>query len=155
MKKYIAFSRILLNIDFFKYLGGVRLSPLGTSATNWPIVPAPGDRWWWVWSSRWNENWQGKPKYWEKTCPSATLSTTKYRLILWRSLFHKQLIVIQLVKKFSVKKSEGPLLIPRMLLTKIIQIFTELIFLHSRYNYHRNLRVADSHRNMLMDWISA
>jgi hypothetical protein len=25
-------------------------------------------------SSRWNENWQGKPKYSEKTCPSATLS---------------------------------------------------------------------------------
>jgi hypothetical protein len=24
-------------------------------------LPAPGDRWW-VWSSRWNENWQGKPK---------------------------------------------------------------------------------------------
>jgi hypothetical protein len=23
--------------------GGVRLSPLGTSATNWPIVPAPDD----------------------------------------------------------------------------------------------------------------
>jgi hypothetical protein len=20
----------------------------------------------------WNENWQGKPKFWEKTCPSAT-----------------------------------------------------------------------------------
>jgi hypothetical protein len=29
-----------------------------------------------VWSSRWNENWQGKPKYSEKTCPTATLSTT-------------------------------------------------------------------------------
>jgi hypothetical protein len=29
-----------------------------------------------MWSSRWNENWQGKLKYWEKTCPSATLSTT-------------------------------------------------------------------------------
>jgi hypothetical protein len=56
--------------------GGVRLSPLGTSATNWPIVPAPDDRWWWVWSSRWNENWQGKPKYWERTCSSATLPTT-------------------------------------------------------------------------------
>jgi hypothetical protein len=53
----------------------VRLSPVGTSATNWPIVPAPDDRWW-VWSSRWNENWQGKPKYSEKTCPSSTLSTT-------------------------------------------------------------------------------
>jgi hypothetical protein len=55
--------------------GGVRLSPLGTSATNWPIVPAPDDRWW-MWSSRWNKNWHGKPKYSEKTCPSSTLSTT-------------------------------------------------------------------------------
>jgi hypothetical protein len=53
----------------------VRLSPLGTSANIWPIIPAPDDRWW-VWSIRWNENWQGKPKYLEKTCPSATLSTT-------------------------------------------------------------------------------
>jgi hypothetical protein len=60
---------------FFSFLGWVRLSQLGTSATNWPIVPALDDRWW-VWSSRWNENWQGKPKYSEKTCPSATLSTT-------------------------------------------------------------------------------
>jgi hypothetical protein len=41
----------------------------------WPIVPAPDDRWW-LWSNRWNANWQGKPKYSEKTCPSATLSTT-------------------------------------------------------------------------------
>jgi hypothetical protein len=42
----------------------------------WPIVPAPDDRWWWLWSSWWNENWQGKPKYSEKTSPSATLCTT-------------------------------------------------------------------------------
>jgi hypothetical protein len=42
----------------------------------WPIAPASDDRRWWLWSSRWNEGWQGKPKYWEKTCPSATLSTT-------------------------------------------------------------------------------
>jgi hypothetical protein len=54
----------------------VVLRPLGTSATNWPIVPAPDDRWWWLWSSRWNENWQGKPKYSERAYPSATLSTT-------------------------------------------------------------------------------
>jgi hypothetical protein len=32
--------------------------------------------WWWLWSSWWNEDSQGKPKYSEKTCPSATLSTT-------------------------------------------------------------------------------
>jgi hypothetical protein len=28
-----------------------------------------------VWSSRWDENWQGKPKYSGKTCPSAIFST--------------------------------------------------------------------------------
>jgi hypothetical protein len=34
----------------------------------------PGWLWWWrIWCS---EDWQGKPKYSEKTCPSATLSTT-------------------------------------------------------------------------------
>jgi hypothetical protein len=27
--------------------GGVRLSQFFTSATTWPIVPAPSDRWWW------------------------------------------------------------------------------------------------------------
>jgi hypothetical protein len=42
----------------------------------WPIVPAPDDKWGWLWSNWWNEDWQGKPKYSEKTCPSATLSTT-------------------------------------------------------------------------------
>jgi hypothetical protein len=55
---------------------GVRLSPLGTAATVWRIVQAPHDRWWWLWSNRWNANWQGKRKYSEETCPSATLSTT-------------------------------------------------------------------------------
>jgi hypothetical protein len=29
------------------------------------------------WSNWWNIDWQGKPKYSEKTCPSPTLSTTK------------------------------------------------------------------------------
>jgi hypothetical protein len=41
-----------------------------------PIVQAPDDRWGWLWSNWWNEDWQGKPKYSEKKCPSATLSTT-------------------------------------------------------------------------------
>jgi hypothetical protein len=44
----------------------------------WPLTGLlyqPGWWWWWwwwrggVWSSRWNENWQGKPKYSEKTWP--------------------------------------------------------------------------------------
>jgi hypothetical protein len=38
------------------------VSPLGTSASNWPIVPVPDDRWWWMSSSQWSENWQGKQK---------------------------------------------------------------------------------------------
>jgi hypothetical protein len=50
------------------------LSPLGTAATVWSSVPAPYNRWW-LWSYWWNSNWQGKPKYSEKTCPGATLST--------------------------------------------------------------------------------
>jgi hypothetical protein len=37
----------------------VRLSPLGTSATNWPIVAALDDRWW-VWS-RGNRSTRRKP----------------------------------------------------------------------------------------------
>jgi hypothetical protein len=66
-----------ITTSFLSFLGsGMRLSPLGTSATNWSIVPAPDDRWWWLWSSWWDQNWQGKLKYLEKTCPSATLSTT-------------------------------------------------------------------------------
>jgi hypothetical protein len=33
--------------------------------------------WLWGWRIiRWNKDWQGKPKYSEKTCPSATLSAT-------------------------------------------------------------------------------
>jgi hypothetical protein len=54
-------------------LYGVRLGPLGTSATVWPIVPAPNEGRWCAWSSRWNNS-QGKPKYSEKTCPSATFN---------------------------------------------------------------------------------
>jgi hypothetical protein len=67
--------RHLLRVFFLVSWGGMRLSLLGTFATIWPIVPAPDDRWWWMWRSRWDENWQGKPKYSEKTCPSVTLST--------------------------------------------------------------------------------
>jgi hypothetical protein len=53
--------------------GGVQLGPLGTAAIDWPIVACPGWLWWWrIW---WNEDWQRKPKYSEKTRPSATLST--------------------------------------------------------------------------------
>jgi hypothetical protein len=59
---------------FFIWWGGVRLSPLGTLATNRPTVPATDDIW--VWSILWNDNWRGKQKYSDKTYPNATLPTT-------------------------------------------------------------------------------
>jgi hypothetical protein len=50
-----------------------------------PIVPAPyDDGWSWVWSNRWNA-WQGKPKYSEKTCSYAVLSTRNPTLPCSRS----------------------------------------------------------------------
>lgn len=55
---------------------GVRPSPLDTSATIWPVVLAIDNSWFWVWTSGYNE-WQGKPKYSEKTCFSPAFSTTK------------------------------------------------------------------------------
>jgi hypothetical protein len=59
----------------FFIASGVGLSPLYCGHF-WPIVPAPDDRWGWLLGNWWNENWQGKPKYSKKTCPSATLSIT-------------------------------------------------------------------------------
>jgi hypothetical protein len=35
---------IYFSFFFLVSWGGVRLSPLGTSATDWPNVPAPDDR---------------------------------------------------------------------------------------------------------------
>jgi hypothetical protein len=52
--------------------GGVQLGPLVTEATNRPVVPAPGD----YDDGELGGIWQWKPKYSEKTCLSAALSTT-------------------------------------------------------------------------------
>jgi hypothetical protein len=60
-------------IDYF--LKFVRWD-FGYCSHYWPIIPAPDDRLEWSWRNWWNEDWQGKPKYSEKTCPSASLSTT-------------------------------------------------------------------------------
>jgi hypothetical protein len=59
-------------ISFFITLSGVRLSLLVLR----PLLAyciSPGWLWWW-WT--WWNDWQGRPKYSDKTCPSATLSTT-------------------------------------------------------------------------------
>jgi hypothetical protein len=72
---YIFLTSALINFIFFHQIvgGGVQLGPLCTSATNWPIVPARVIMRLEIW---WNDDWQEKPKYSEKTYPNATLSTT-------------------------------------------------------------------------------
>jgi hypothetical protein len=50
----------IIYLDFFSTVG------------LWVGTAAPDDRWWWLWSNWWNEDWRGKPKYSEKTCTSAT-----------------------------------------------------------------------------------
>jgi hypothetical protein len=60
---------ILFLFFFLAFLGGVRLSPLGTSATV-DLLYQPRM----INDDDYGADWQGKPKYSEKTCPSATLS---------------------------------------------------------------------------------
>jgi hypothetical protein len=57
---------------FFLWGGTKSLSTAATSC----LLYKPHDRWGWLWSNWWNKDWQGKPKYSEKKCLSATLSTT-------------------------------------------------------------------------------
>jgi hypothetical protein len=73
----MAFSCVTFILSFFLIGivgGGVQLGPLGTAATNRPIVPAPGD---------YDDGeicgmmiGSGKQSTRRKTCPSAALSTT-------------------------------------------------------------------------------
>jgi hypothetical protein len=62
------------SLFFYMWGGGVQAgSPLHVG--HWmAYCTCPGWLWWW--RNWWNKDWQGKPKYSEKTCPSATLSTT-------------------------------------------------------------------------------
>jgi hypothetical protein len=69
-------SVVSFSFFFFSFSGWGETESTWYVGHCWPIVPAPDNRWWWLWSSWWNEDWQGKPKYSERTCPSATLSTT-------------------------------------------------------------------------------
>jgi hypothetical protein len=42
----------------------------GTVATCWPVIPSLDRRWQWaLWYCWWNENWQWKPEYSDKSVP--------------------------------------------------------------------------------------
>jgi hypothetical protein len=52
-------------------------SPTGSTRRDGHLLASctcSGSLWWW--SNWWNGDWQGKPKYSEKTCPSSNLPTT-------------------------------------------------------------------------------
>jgi hypothetical protein len=59
---------IYIYIHFFCYLV---YEAIGTAATP-GLLCQPRLIVEWLWRSRWNVDWQGKPKFSEKTCPSAT-----------------------------------------------------------------------------------
>jgi hypothetical protein len=68
---------VVCRLFFFSFSGWGETESTWYVGHFWSIVPAPDDRWW-LWSSWRNEDWQGKPKYSEKTCPSATLPATNF-----------------------------------------------------------------------------
>jgi hypothetical protein len=71
--KNIQISRWWKGLNFVIGIGrgGVQLGPLGTAALK-GILCSQGWLWWW---RNWWNDWQGKPKYPEKRCPNAALST--------------------------------------------------------------------------------
>jgi hypothetical protein len=69
---------IIINYEWDKlnwYIGG--WSPIGsTRHCGHQYAYCANSGWLWWWRNWWNDDWQGKPKYSEKTCPSAALSIT-------------------------------------------------------------------------------
>jgi hypothetical protein len=62
--------------------GGVQLGPLGTAATNRPFMPASGD--YCDGENVWNDDYQGKPKHSEKTCPQCRFGHHKPHMLAGR-----------------------------------------------------------------------
>jgi hypothetical protein len=73
--KHVELSKLTRKSDILIFFKFVRWD-FGYCGHYWPILPTPDDRWGWLWRNWRNEDWQGKPKYSEKPCPSATMSTT-------------------------------------------------------------------------------
>jgi hypothetical protein len=59
----------VLDLASHLQLSGVRLSTLGTAVTYWPTVPAPDDRWWWLWNNWWMKIGRGNRSTRRKSAP--------------------------------------------------------------------------------------
>jgi hypothetical protein len=89
-----------------------------TSATNWPVVPGPDDRW--GWSNWWHENWHGKPKFSEETYPRAILSIIN---LAWLELGSNPRC--RGGKPATNRLSYGTALMHDLLIRKILWIYSE------------------------------
>jgi hypothetical protein len=104
--------------------GGVLLGPLGTVATDRPIVACPGWLWWLrIW---WNEDWQGKPKYLDIYSVTGDVTSQlvfelrqEHKVTLWNWALPQNLPVVQ-------SHTQNPL----------TQLFT--LFTHAWFPSHGN-----------------
>jgi hypothetical protein len=67
MSARTSLSYLLLSV-LFRFLGWGEIESIWYVGHYWSVVPGPDDRRW-VWSSRWDENWQGKLTYSENSAP--------------------------------------------------------------------------------------
>jgi hypothetical protein len=86
-KFQISYRRLLYcthTFDFFflNFLGFSETQSTWHIAHYWPIVPAPDDGWWWVWSSQW-EGWQGKQTYSDEICAVPRCSSQIPHDLIW------------------------------------------------------------------------
>jgi hypothetical protein len=71
------FKEVFACVHFFSNWNSGGWSPIGsTRHCGHQQAYCASRRWIWWWRNWWNDDWQGKPKYLEKTCHSAALSTT-------------------------------------------------------------------------------
>jgi hypothetical protein len=66
---------LLINCFFISNIGGWTPTR-STRHVGHQLAYCTCPGWLWGWRIWWNDDWQGKPKYSEKTCPIATSSTT-------------------------------------------------------------------------------
>jgi hypothetical protein len=96
--------------------------------------------WRWLWRSRWNVDWQGKPKFSEKTCPSATFAHYKIphdETRVWTRAAAVGVIDLQRTTRCYIPESINLLWIFFLQHFLTLQIYT-IFYLRLYKNYFRN-----------------
>jgi hypothetical protein len=72
---------LVFKMSFFNWYSGGVESNWVHSALRPPVRLLCQSQWLRWWRNLWNDDWQGKPKYSEKTCTSVALSTTDPQML--------------------------------------------------------------------------